>query len=98
MKKIVVAGALLAAAGALAGCSHSCVPPGWYHARAVHPMQRPPNAPKINHDSSYDVPGGLPDSGPTRNQACLVEPPNALTQAAPASASAGKHTAATGRQ
>jgi len=87
MKKFLLLGALLAGAGALAGCSHSCVPPGWYQAKTVPPMQKPPNAPKIAHDSSYDIPGGQPHGKPTHNEACLVEPPNAITQAAPASAS-----------
>lgn len=90
MRKLLVLGALLLGSGALAGCSHSCVPPGWYQARTATPMQRPPNAPPIAHDSSYDIPGGEPAGRPTRDEACLVQPPNAITRAAPAAASAGR--------
>ncbi len=73
---------LLVALGGLAsltGCSHSCVPAGWYGARSVPAPRQPPGAPAIQHDSTYDIPGGAPPGKPTRAQACLVYPPATLT-------------------
>lgn len=96
MRRLFALGALLAGLGALAGCSHSCVPPGWYQAKAAAPMQQPPNGPAMAHDSSYDIPGGEPAGRPTHGEACLVQPPNAITSAAPASASAAKRAADAG--
>lgn len=99
MRRLLVLGAMLAGLGALAGCSHSCVPPGWYEARSVPPMQQPPDAPPIAHDPSYDIPGGQPAGRPTHEEACLVQPPNAVTNAAPAAASApAKAAPGDGRQ
>lgn len=86
----------LAAAAAglalLAGCSHSCVPHGWFAARTVAPLKQPPGAPPLAHESTYDIPGGPPSSAPTHDEACLVQPPNvikakaAATERAPAAA------------
>lgn len=81
--------AVLGALTGLAGCSHSCVPEGWYAAHSVPAPQQPPGAPAITHDHSYDIPGGPPTGKATRDQACLIYPPNALT-AAPAGKSGEK--------
>jgi hypothetical protein len=78
--------AAVAALAALAGCSHSCVPPGWYRAQLAGPIKQPPGAPPLAHDSSFDIPGGDPSGKPTREQACVVQPPNALVPKAAASA------------
>jgi len=88
MIRSVVLIAMLGALAGLAGCSHSCVPPGWYQARSVPAPQRPPGAKPINHDSRYDIPGGAPKNAPSRDEACLVTPPNVVT--APSAASAAK--------
>ncbi len=80
---------LLAALGALAGlagCSHSCVPSGWYGAHSVPAPRQPPGTPAITHDKSYDIPGGAPQAKASREQACLVNPPNVLTTGAAAKA------------
>lgn len=66
----------------LAGCSHSCVPEGWYGARSVAAPQRPPGAPSIELSERYAIPGGAPQGKPTRAQACLVHPPDVLGSAA----------------
>ncbi len=84
-RKILII-AMLGGMAGLAGCSHSCVPPGWYQAQAVPPPRQPPNAKAIHHDSRYDIPGKTPTGKPSHDQACLVTPPNVLTAAAAASA------------
>ena len=88
MSRSLVLIVMLGALAGLAGCSHSCVPPGWYEARSVPPPKQPPGAKPISHDSSYDIPGGAPASKPSRGEACLVTPPNVVT--APSAASATK--------
>lgn len=78
MKQFVQGLVLLAGLGAmagLAGCSHSCVPSGWYGASSVAAPEQPPDAPSIKHDKRFDIPGGAPTGEPTRAQACLVHPP-----------------------
>lgn len=95
MKRMVAVLAFLAAAAALAGCSHSCIPPGWYQARVAGPLKQPPGTPKLAHDGSYDIPGGDPTGKPTRDQACLVQPPDAL-KARPAASAPGAATARAG--
>ncbi len=77
---------MLGGLAGLAGCSHSCVPPGWYQAKAVPPLQQPPNAKPIKNDPRYGIPGKTPMSKPSHDEACLVNPPNAITAAAAASA------------
>ncbi|MGH8225541.1 MAG: hypothetical protein ACRER1_05270 [Gammaproteobacteria bacterium] len=84
-KGLVLLAALGALAG-LAGCSHSCVPDGWYGAHSVAPPRQPPGAPPITHATTYDIPGGAPSAKPSSDQACLVYPPNTLTTAPPAKA------------
>ena len=86
-RKLVII-AMLAATAALAGCSHSCVPPGWFQARAVTPVKQPPNAKPIKHDSTYDIPGHTPTGTPSHDEACLVTPPNAVSASVAASANA----------
>jgi len=85
---------MLGALASLAGCSHSCVPPGWYQARSVPLPQPPPGAKPITHNPRYDVPGGMARGAPSRDEACLVTPPNAVT--APAAVSATKVKSGTG--
>ena len=79
---------MLGGLAGLAGCSHSCVPPGWYQAQPVTPLQRPPGAKPIHFDTRYEIPGGSPAGKPNRGQACLVTPPDAVTT--PAAASTAK--------
>ncbi len=86
MSRKLVLIVMLGALAGLAGCSHSCVPPGWYQARSLPQPQRPPGAKPINHSTRYDIPGGPPQGAPSRDEACLVTPPNTLTAAAAASA------------
>ena len=88
MSRKIAIMAILGAMAGLAGCSHSCVPPGWFNAQAVPPPKQPPNAKPIKHDTSYDIPGHTPMSKPSHDEACLVTPPNAVTAGAAASASA----------
>lgn len=94
MRRIIGAAVFLAAAAGLAGCSHSCIPPGWYQAKVTRPLQRPPGAPMLAHDTSYDIPGGNPSGGATRDQACLVQPPNTLKKSAPPATTAPSATTA----
>jgi uncharacterized lipoprotein len=70
--------AVLAGLGGLAGCSHSCVPAGWYGAHNVAAPKQPPGVPAIQHDKTFDIPGGAPQGKPTRAQACLVYPPGTV--------------------
>lgn len=69
---------LCAGLAALAGCSHSCVPEGWYAERSAAAPKQPPGAPPIQADNSFAIPGGAPQGEPTRAQACLVYPPEVL--------------------
>ncbi|MGH8273772.1 MAG: hypothetical protein ACRES9_05900 [Gammaproteobacteria bacterium] len=78
MKRFWQGVVLLTALGGLAGlagCSHSCVPDGWYGAHSVAAPKQPPGAPAIQHDKTFDIPGGPPQGKPNRAQACLVYPP-----------------------
>lgn len=86
MSRNILIIAMLGGLAGLAGCSHSCVPPGWYQAQAVPPPRQPPNAKPIKHDSRYDVPGKTPMNKPSHDEACLVTPPDVLTASAAASA------------
>lgn len=88
MNRSLVLIVMLGALAGLAGCSHSCVPPGWYQAQSRPAPQQPPGAKPIAHDSRYDIPGGAPRGKPSHDEACLVTPPNAVT--APSAASAAK--------
>ena len=75
MSRNLVLIVMLGALAGLAGCSHSCVPPGWYQARSLPQPKRPPGAKPINHSTRYDIPGGAPKNSPNRDEACLVTPP-----------------------
>ncbi len=96
MKKGPIAIGVFAFAGlvGLGGCSHSCVPPGWYQAKATPPLTRPPNAPSIAKDASYEIPGGAPKGRASHDEACLVAPPHVQSSAAPAAAGGTRGTAA----
>lgn len=85
MSRTILLIAMLGGLAGLAGCSHSCVPPGWYDARAVAPPRQPPNAKPIHHNPDYDIPGKAPMGKPSHDEACLVNPPKALTASAAAS-------------
>jgi len=86
MSRNILIMVVLSGLAGLAGCSHSCVPPGWYQAKAVPMPQQPPNAKPIKHDSRYDIPGKTPMGKPSHDQACLVNPPDAITESGAASA------------
>ena len=84
-RKILII-ALLGGLAGLSGCSHSCVPPGWYQSKAVPSLKQPPNAKPIKHDSRYDIPGKTPMGKPSHDEACLVNPPDAVKAAVAVSA------------
>ncbi|MDN5865691.1 MAG: hypothetical protein L0I62_10860 [Gammaproteobacteria bacterium] len=82
--------ALCAGLTGLAGCSHSCVPEGWYGARSVPAPRQPPGAPSIHGDGSFAIPGGAPGGTPTKAQACLVYPPEVLAPEAGSAVKGGQ--------
>ena len=86
MRRLALAAAFIGGLAMLAGCSHSCVPHGWYQAKSAPGLKSPPNGPPLAHDPTYDISGKPPSGPPTHEEACLTQPPNALKAAAAASA------------